>query len=135
MSETNLVALGVIQSTEKVERLMKRCQIGTSGRNALDTAHDILAECYSVLGSLVQERDMLRTGDTCARQCEGTAYRIEARRQKYLADEIDQLRTAIRRAQEYAQDVAAKKYHPEYVSGVLHIADLLTPNKEGIDDE
>jgi len=69
-------------TTEEVNRLMKRCQIGVGGRGALDTAHDILAECYGVLGALVHERDMLRTGDTCARQCEGTAYRIEARQQK-----------------------------------------------------
>ena len=31
-------------------------------------------------------RDMQRTGDTCARHCEGTAYRIEARQQKHRAD-------------------------------------------------
>jgi len=45
--------------TKSVERLMKRCQIGVGGRNALDTAHDIMAECYGTLGALVQERDML----------------------------------------------------------------------------
>ena len=31
------------------------------------------------LAAKVAEIAMLRTGDTCARQCEGTAYRIEAR--------------------------------------------------------
>ena len=48
-------------TTEDVERLMKRCQIGTGGRNALDEAHNLLAECYGTLGALVQERDRLRS--------------------------------------------------------------------------
>ena len=43
-------------TTEEVEHLMKRCQIGVGGRNALETAHDIMAECYGTLGVLVQER-------------------------------------------------------------------------------
>lgn len=46
--------------TEKVEALMKRCQVGVGGRHALDKAHGILAECYGMLGALVQERDELR---------------------------------------------------------------------------
>ncbi|SBT10713.1 hypothetical protein PROAA_610073 [Candidatus Propionivibrio aalborgensis] len=29
-----------METTEEVERLMKRCQIGVGGRNALDTAHE-----------------------------------------------------------------------------------------------
>jgi len=45
---------------ESVDRLMKRCQIGCGGRQALDDAHDILAECYGTLGALVQDRDALR---------------------------------------------------------------------------
>lgn len=45
--------------TSEAERLMKRCQIGVGGRNALNDAHDILAECYGTLGALVQERDRL----------------------------------------------------------------------------
>lgn len=36
-----------------VDRLMKRCQIGVGGRNALDEAHDIMAECYGTLGALM----------------------------------------------------------------------------------
>lgn len=36
--------------------------------------------CAEALEALIAERDMLRDGDTCARQCEGTAYRIELRR-------------------------------------------------------
>ena len=36
-----------------VEALMKRCQIGVGGRQALDDAHDIMAECYGTLGALM----------------------------------------------------------------------------------
>lgn len=41
---------------------------------------------------LKSENTMLRTGDTCARQCEGTAYRIEARS---LKAEVARLREAL----------------------------------------
>ena len=34
------------------QRLMKRCQVGVGGRNALDEAHSIMAECYGTLGRL-----------------------------------------------------------------------------------
>ena len=44
----------------KVAELMKRCQRGVGGRNALDEAHDIMAECYGTLGRLESERDTLR---------------------------------------------------------------------------
>lgn len=37
----------------EVEALMKRCQIGVGGRNALDEAHSIMAECYGTLGLLM----------------------------------------------------------------------------------
>lgn len=56
-------------TTEEVERLMKRCQIGVGGRNALDMAHDIMAECYGTLGALVQERDMLLRGEYICKRC------------------------------------------------------------------
>lgn len=46
--------------TKDVERLMKRCQIGVGGKNALNEAHGIMADCYGTLGALVQERDELR---------------------------------------------------------------------------
>lgn len=42
-----------------VEALMKRCQIGVGGRDALDRAHDIMAECYGTLGAMLSERDAL----------------------------------------------------------------------------
>lgn len=38
---------------DEVERLMKRCQIGVGGRNALEDAHSIMAECYGTLGLLM----------------------------------------------------------------------------------
>ena len=56
-------------TTEEVERLMKRCQIGVSGRVALDTAHDIMAECYGALGALVQERERLLRGEYICKRC------------------------------------------------------------------
>ena len=56
-------------ATERVESLMKRCQIGVGGRNALDTAHDIMAECYGTLGALVQERDSLLRGEFICKKC------------------------------------------------------------------
>ncbi len=34
------------------------------------------------------ERNAAFDGDTCGRQCEGTAYRIEARQQKHRADAL-----------------------------------------------
>ena len=46
-------------TTERAQRLMKRCQIGVGGRNALNDAHDIMAECYGVIGALLAERDRL----------------------------------------------------------------------------
>lgn len=54
-----LSALATITDAE-VDALMKRCQIGVGGRNALDQAHDIMAECYGTLGALRIERNRLR---------------------------------------------------------------------------
>lgn len=56
-------------TTEEVKRLMKRCQIGVGGRNALDTAHDIMSERYGMLGALVQERDRLLRGEYICKWC------------------------------------------------------------------
>lgn len=47
-------------TTQQAQRLMKRCQIGVGGSNALDDAHAIMADCYGVIGSLVAERDSMR---------------------------------------------------------------------------
>lgn len=40
--------------------LMKRCQVGVGGRNALDDAHSIMAECYGTLGAQMNEIERLR---------------------------------------------------------------------------
>lgn len=47
-------------SDDDVRRLMKRCQVGVGGRNALNEAHSIMAECYGTLGRLMMERDAAR---------------------------------------------------------------------------
>jgi hypothetical protein len=46
---------------ERIERLMKRCQVGVGGRHALDDAHDILAECYGALGAMMIEIERLQS--------------------------------------------------------------------------
>lgn len=40
-------------SRDEVGRLMKRCQIGVGGRNALENAHSIMSDCYGTLGLLI----------------------------------------------------------------------------------
>ena len=42
-----------------VDALMKRCQIGVGGRDALEDAHDVMAECYGTLGALMLEVERL----------------------------------------------------------------------------
>jgi len=42
-----------------IERLMKRCQIGFCGSNALEQAHDCAADCYRMLGRLRTDRQKL----------------------------------------------------------------------------
>lgn len=59
----------------EVAELMKRCQRGVGGRNALDEAHDIMAECYGTLGRLEAERDALEAEN--ARLVERTGYLVE----------------------------------------------------------
>jgi hypothetical protein len=55
--------------TEDAEMLMKRCQIGVVGQGAIDKAHDIIADCYGVIGSLVLERDDLLRGEFVCQKC------------------------------------------------------------------
>lgn len=50
----------MIIKTEEVERLMKQCQIGVGGKDALNKAHNIMADCYGTLGALARERDQLQ---------------------------------------------------------------------------
>ena len=46
-------------SRDAAEKLMKQIQRGFGGSTALDQAHCCLAECYGVLGALLNERDEL----------------------------------------------------------------------------
>lgn len=46
--------------TKDIERLMKQCQIGVGGKDALNKAHNIMADCYGTLGALARERDQLQ---------------------------------------------------------------------------
>lgn len=68
LSNAGLELMAIVK-TEDAERLMKRCQTGVGGRNALDTAHDIMAECYGTIGALVQERDRLLHGEFICQRC------------------------------------------------------------------
>lgn len=43
----------------EISRLMKRCQVGFGGRDALEQAHDCLADCYGALGRLAAQRETL----------------------------------------------------------------------------
>ena len=52
--------LGQAPTRATVDALMKRCQIGVGGRNALDNAHSIMAECYGTLGRQQIEIERLR---------------------------------------------------------------------------
>lgn len=54
-----------------VKILMKRCQVGVGGRNALDDAHSIMAECYGTLGKLATENAI------CAEQRKALAAEVE----------------------------------------------------------
>jgi hypothetical protein len=70
---------------QEVELLMKRCQRGVGGRNALDEAHSIMADCYGTLGALMLEIERLRA--------ENEALRADAERYRWLRDsEWDQSR-------------------------------------------
>ncbi|MGL4648071.1 MAG: hypothetical protein ACRC1H_01585 [Caldilineaceae bacterium] len=51
-----------VPTRAEVDALMKRCQIGVGGRNALDNAHSIMAECYGTLGALMLEVERMRAG-------------------------------------------------------------------------
>ena len=48
------------------DQLMKKCQLGCGGKNALWDCHDILAECYGTIGKLLIYIDELGGfSDTC----------------------------------------------------------------------
>lgn len=51
--------LGPAPTRAEVDALMKRCQVGVGGRNALDNAHSIMADCYGTLGALAAELESM----------------------------------------------------------------------------
>lgn len=59
------------------EQLMKKCQIGCGGKNALDDAHSLLAECYGTIGKMLSwienegERNDTCTLDITGKICRG----------------------------------------------------------------
>lgn len=68
--------LGPAPTRADVDALMKRCQVGVGGRNALDDAHSIMAECYGTLGRQQLEIERLRgaltaIGMQCAADAQG----------------------------------------------------------------
>jgi hypothetical protein len=46
------------------EKLMKKCRTGVSGRNAVNVANNILAECYGMIGILLAEIKRLKWMDS-----------------------------------------------------------------------
>jgi hypothetical protein len=54
------------------KQVMKKCQIGCGGKNALNDAHDLLAECYGTIGMLIDwiEKEGERN-DTCTKHITG----------------------------------------------------------------
>jgi len=90
---------------------------GTSERalgKYFEEVHQVLAP---LARDLERENVMLRQGDTCARQCEGTAYRIEARR---LRSALQRMTTALGSLPDWESD----ELHKAYAEAMT----LLTPN-------
>ena len=81
---------------------------GTSERAMGKYFEEVHQHLAPLARELERENAMLRKGDTCARMCEGTAYRIEARK----------LRTALARL------AAAVGELPENGSGTVQGAEL-----------
>ena len=69
-----------------VSNLMKRCQRGVGGRNALDEAHGIMAECYGTLGRQQAEIERLRNVIKILEQDVANAHAEELRAMSYLAE-------------------------------------------------
>lgn len=60
-----------------------------TGRVATSATVEYQAFLFGLDANLQKiERNAAFEGDTCGRQCEGTAYRIEARQQKHRADAL-----------------------------------------------
>lgn len=69
-----------------VSDLMRRCQRGVGGRNALDEAHGIMAECYGTLGLMQSEIERLRGVIKILEQDVANAHAEELRAMGYLAE-------------------------------------------------
>lgn len=69
-----------------VSNLMKRCQRGVGGRNALDEAHRIMAECYGTLGRLQEEIERQRNVIKILERDVATAHAEELRAMSYLSE-------------------------------------------------
>jgi hypothetical protein len=60
---------------DRIDNLMKRCQIGVGGLRALDKAHSIMSECYGTLGAMMIEIERMREwldGDCICPCCQET---------------------------------------------------------------
>lgn len=59
------------------EELMKKCQTGCGGHNALDDCNNLLAECYGTIGKMLKwieeegVRNNICTNSVTGKMCEG----------------------------------------------------------------
>ena len=51
---------------DEVQLLMKKCQMGFGGREVLNNANDVLAECYGLLGLLMHCMEFYQARATCS---------------------------------------------------------------------
>lgn len=80
-----------VPTRAQVDALMKRCQRGVGGRNALDDAHSIMAECYGTLGALMLEVEQLRLAEEGAAEAFGVV--VDDKRR--LEAECESLRASL----------------------------------------
>lgn len=87
---------------------------------------------------LERENAMLRQGDTCARQCEGTAYRIEGRRVRHHLTELAKFadRAAMVLATLEAENSDEEEQIQQIIDGISTWAPpamlgAVTPNAQG----
>jgi len=92
---------GMTPTRREVDALMKRCQIGVGGRNALDNAHSIMADCYGTLGALmlrVEELELWRDRYETLRKLNprafGELYALNLSGEKPFDQLVDELRAA-----------------------------------------
>lgn len=90
--------------TKEVAALMKRCKIGVGGRNAMEQAHEIMADCYGTLGALSSERDALRAQVAQLREALSAAA-IDLKHHRTMALEICAL------AHEPASEIVMKHWN------------------------